>query len=61
MYVSSTATSSAVKYTLPAAAAAAGIFAVKITDSSKAILGSGTKAALYWYSTCSFAAAATAL
>ena len=56
---SSTATSSAVKYTLPAAAAAAGAFAVLITDTSKAILGSGTKAAQSWYQVCSFAAAAT--
>jgi trimeric autotransporter adhesin len=59
MYRASTATTSAVKYTLPAAAAAAGAFAVLITDTSKAILGSGTKAAQTWHQVCSFAAAAT--
>jgi len=59
MYVSSTATASAVKYTLPAAATAAGAFAVLITDSSKSILGSGAKNAQTWYQVCSFAAAAT--
>jgi len=60
MYVSSAATSSAVKYTLPAAAAAAGALAVKITDVSKAILGSPAKVtSIYWYQVCSFAAAAT--
>jgi len=59
MYRASTATTSAVKYTLPAAAAAAGAFAVLITDTSKAVLGSGTKNAQTWYQVCSFAAAAT--
>jgi len=59
MYVSSTATSSSVKYTFAAAAAAAGVFGVKITDTSKAILGSDTKVGLEWTSAVSYAAAAT--
>jgi hypothetical protein len=59
MLVTSTATSSAVKYTFGAAAAAAGVFGVKITDTSKAILGTDTKAALEWTSAVSYAAAAT--
>jgi len=60
MTVKDTATSSAVKYTLPAAAAAAGYFGVKITDTNKAILGDNLKtAATYWYTVCSYAAAAT--
>jgi len=58
---SSTATSSAVKYTLPAAAAAAGYYYVTITDSSRAILGLDTKANLYWTQAVSIAAAATSV
>ena len=59
MNVSSSATSSAIKYTFAAAAAAAGTFGVKITDTSKRILGTDTKAALEWTSAVSYAAAAT--
>ena len=56
----STSTSSAVKFTLPAAAAAAGSFAVLITDGSlKPVLGATTKQAQSWYQVCTFAAAAT--
>ena len=59
MFVTSTATSTAVKYTFAAAAAAAGTFGVKITDTSKRILGTDTKVALEWTSAVSYAAAAT--
>jgi hypothetical protein len=58
--VSSTATSSALKYTFAAAPAAAGALAVKITDVSKSILGAPAKVtSLYWFQVCSYAAAAT--
>jgi hypothetical protein len=59
MTVSSAATSTSVKYTFAAAAAAAGVFGVKITDTSKRILGTDTKVGLEWTSAVSYAAAAT--
>ena len=61
MTVSSTRTSSGLKFTLAAAAAAAGNMYVQVTDSSKKILGTDTKDALTWASVCAYAAAATSV
>ncbi len=56
---SSTATSSALKFTFPAAAAAAGVAALTVTDTNKKIFGSSAQAAIVYTPVISWAAAAT--
>jgi hypothetical protein len=57
--VSSTATTSAVKFTLPAAAAAAAAFYVTVVDTDQKIFGSAARQDITYQQVCSIAAAAT--
>ena len=56
---SSTATSSALKFTFAAAAAAAGVAKLTVTDTNKKIFGANAKAAIVYTPVISWAAAAT--
>ena len=56
---SSTATSSALKFTFAAAAAAAGVAPLTVTDTNKKIFGNNAKAAIAYTPVISWAAAAT--